>query len=41
MELARRGAEPLLVMTGREEQNSLATASNESFSIAHTFRGRT
>ncbi|MFW6721635.1 IS21-like element helper ATPase IstB [Streptomyces sp. MAR4 CNY-716] len=39
MELDRRGAELLFqVLTEREEKNSVAIASNESFSKAHTFR---
>ncbi|MGW1757611.1 ATP-binding protein [Streptomyces mirabilis] len=39
MELDRRGAELLFqVLTEREEKNSVATASNESFSKAHMFR---
>ncbi len=41
MELGRRGAEMLFqVLTEREEKNSIAIASNESFSKAHTFEGR-
>ncbi|ADI12470.1 IstB-like ATP-binding protein [Streptomyces bingchenggensis BCW-1] len=39
MELDRRGAElRLQVLTEREEKNSVAIASNESFSKAHMFR---
>ena len=39
MELDRRGAELLFqVLTEREEKNSVAIASNESFSKAHMFR---
>jgi len=39
MELDRRGAELLFqVLTEREEKNSAAIASNESFSKAHMFR---
>lgn len=39
MELDRRGAELLFqVLTEREEKNSVAIASNESFGKAHTFR---
>jgi hypothetical protein len=39
MELDRRGAELLFqVLTEREEKNSMAIASNESFSKAHMFR---
>ena len=38
MELNRRGAELLFqVLTEREEKNSVAIASNESFSKAHMF----
>lgn len=38
MELDRRSAKLLLqVLTEREEKNSVAIASNESFSKAHTF----
>ena len=38
MELDRRGAELLFqVLTEREEKNSVAIASNESFSKAHMF----
>src|ERR1039457_320306 len=38
MELDRRGAELLFqVLTEREENNSMAIASNESFSKAHMF----
>lgn len=40
MELDRRGAELLFqVLTEREEKNSVAIASNESFSKAHMFDG--
>lgn len=39
MELDLRGAELLFqVLTEREEKNSVAIASNESFSKAHMFR---
>jgi hypothetical protein len=39
MELDRRGAELLFqVLTEREEKNSIAIASNESFGKAHLFR---
>jgi hypothetical protein len=38
MELDRHGAELLFqVLTEREEKNSVAIASNESFSKAHMF----
>lgn len=38
MELDRRGADLLFqVLTEREEKNSMAIASNESFSKAHMF----
>jgi len=41
MELDRRGAEMLFqVLTEREEKNSIAIASNESFSKAHRFAPR-
>lgn len=39
MELDRRGAELLFqVLTEREEKNSVAIASNDSFGKAHMFR---
>ncbi|MFD8381769.1 IS21-like element helper ATPase IstB [Streptomyces sp. NPDC059679] len=39
LELDRRGAEMLFqVLTEREEKNSIAIASNEAFTKAHTFR---